>query len=57
MEQHPDLSINLLLGDSIVDFYLDKMDLAIDMVIRAIQRWWHLNWQRWNEFNRLLQNI
>ena len=29
MEQHPDLSINLLLGDSIADFYLDKVDLAI----------------------------
>ncbi|MDN4501121.1 LysR family transcriptional regulator [Alteromonadaceae bacterium BrNp21-10] len=29
MLQHPDLSINLLLGDSIADFYEDKVDLAI----------------------------
>ncbi len=29
MDQHPDLSINLLLGDSIADFYLDRVDLAI----------------------------
>jgi DNA-binding transcriptional LysR family regulator len=29
MAQHPDLSINLLLSDSIADFYLDRMDLAI----------------------------
>jgi DNA-binding transcriptional LysR family regulator len=29
MEQHPDLSINLILGDSIADFYFDKVDLAI----------------------------
>ncbi|WP_339616248.1 LysR family transcriptional regulator [uncultured Gilvimarinus sp.] len=29
MDQHPALSINLLLGDSLADFYLDRMDLAI----------------------------
>lgn len=29
MDQHPDLSINLLLGDSIADFYLDRVDLAV----------------------------
>lgn len=29
MDQHPDLSINLLLGDSNADFYLDRVDLAI----------------------------
>lgn len=29
MELHPELSINLLLGDSIADFYFDKIDLAI----------------------------
>jgi DNA-binding transcriptional LysR family regulator len=29
MDEHPDLSINLMLGDSIADFYLDKVDLAI----------------------------
>lgn len=29
MEQHPDLSINLLLGDTIADFYMDRVDLAI----------------------------
>jgi len=29
MEEHPDLSINLTLGDSIVDFYLERVDLAI----------------------------
>ncbi|GAA4649766.1 LysR family transcriptional regulator [Kistimonas scapharcae] len=29
MEEHPDLSINVLLGDSIADFYLDRVDLAI----------------------------
>jgi DNA-binding transcriptional LysR family regulator len=29
MDEHPDLSINLMLGDSLADFYLDKVDLAI----------------------------
>jgi len=29
MEQHPDLSIHLLLGDSLADFYQDRVDLAI----------------------------
>jgi len=29
MEQHQDLSINLTLGDSLSDFYLDRVDLAI----------------------------
>jgi DNA-binding transcriptional LysR family regulator len=29
MEQHPDLSINLLLGDTLADFYHDRVDLAI----------------------------
>jgi len=29
MDQHPDLSIHLLLGDSNADFYLDRVDLAI----------------------------
>ncbi|MDC3332614.1 LysR family transcriptional regulator [bacterium] len=29
MELHPDLSISLLLGDSIADFYQDRVDLAI----------------------------
>lgn len=29
MEQHPHLSINLLLGDAIVDFYNSRVDLAI----------------------------
>lgn len=29
MDQHPDLSINLLLGDSNADFYQDRVDLAI----------------------------
>ncbi len=29
MEEHPDLSINVLLGDSIADFYLDRVDLAV----------------------------
>ena len=29
MAQHPDLSINLSLGDSLSDFYMDRVDLAI----------------------------
>ena len=29
MEQHPDLSVNLVLGDSLADFYMDRVDLAI----------------------------
>ena len=29
MDEHPNLSINLLLGDSLADFYLDRVDLAI----------------------------
>lgn len=29
MDEHPDLSISLMLGDSIADFYLDRVDLAI----------------------------
>jgi DNA-binding transcriptional LysR family regulator len=29
MDEHTDLSINLMLGDSLADFYLDKVDLAI----------------------------
>jgi len=29
MDQHPDLSIHLLLGDSLDDFYQDRIDLAI----------------------------
>jgi DNA-binding transcriptional LysR family regulator len=29
MDQHPGLSISLLLGDSLADFYLDRVDLAI----------------------------
>jgi DNA-binding transcriptional LysR family regulator len=29
METHPDLSINLFLGDSITDFYQERVDLAI----------------------------
>jgi DNA-binding transcriptional LysR family regulator len=29
MHLHPDLSFKLLLGDSLTDFYLDKVDLAI----------------------------
>ncbi len=29
MQLHPDLSFKLLLGDSLADFYLDKVDLAI----------------------------
>ena len=29
MDQHPALSINLMLGDSLADFYHDRMDLAI----------------------------
>lgn len=29
MDQHPELSIHLVLGDSLADFYLDKVDLAI----------------------------
>jgi len=29
MDQHPDLSIHLLLGDSLADFYQDRVDLAI----------------------------
>ena len=29
MNLHPDLSFKLLLGDSLADFYLDKVDLAI----------------------------
>ncbi|WP_438863559.1 LysR family transcriptional regulator [Neptunicella sp.] len=29
MDRHPELSISLLLGDSIADFYLDRVDLAI----------------------------
>ena len=29
MDEHPDLSISLMLGDSIADFYLDRIDLAI----------------------------
>lgn len=29
MEQHPDLSINVLLGDSLADFYMDRVDLAV----------------------------
>ena len=29
MDEHPDLSISLMLGDSFADFYLDKVDLAI----------------------------
>lgn len=29
MDQHPGLSIHLLIGDSIADFYLDRVDLAI----------------------------
>ncbi|KEI72143.1 LysR family transcriptional regulator [Endozoicomonas elysicola] len=29
MDSHPDLSINLLLGDSLTDFYLDRVDLVI----------------------------
>ena len=29
MQQHPQLSINLLLGDAIVDFYNSRVDLAI----------------------------
>tara|TARA_R110002072_G_scaffold13418_6_gene56169 strand:- start:4286 stop:5191 length:906 start_codon:yes stop_codon:yes gene_type:complete len=29
MEQHPGLTVNLLLGDSLADFYLDRVDVAI----------------------------
>lgn len=29
MDSHPDLSIHLILGDSLADFYLDRVDLAI----------------------------
>ena len=29
MDQHPDLSIHLILGDSLADFYLDRIDLAL----------------------------
>ncbi len=29
MDEHPDLSINLILGDTLSDFYLDRVDLAI----------------------------
>lgn len=29
MDEHPDLSINLILGDSLSDFYMDRVDLAI----------------------------
>ncbi len=29
MEQHPDLSIHLLLGDAVADFYMDRINLAI----------------------------
>lgn len=29
MDEHPDLSINLMLGDALADFYLDRVDLAI----------------------------
>ncbi len=29
MDQHPDLSLNILLGDALSDFYMDRVDLAI----------------------------
>ncbi len=48
MDDNPQLSVQLSIGDSLADFYMDRVDVALRYGSRKILRWLPFSWLRWS---------